>query len=82
MNDKEFQEKYPALTKISNLGREWTAVMNFLTHLKESGFSIETPGGERLGRYEGLLHEYFGLDPNEVEKERQDLLKNLVYQDD
>lgn len=77
MNKSEFQEKYPTLAKIDDLGKKWGHVMQFLLYLEDSGFIIETPDGNRLGRYEGILHEYFGIDAEEAERERQDLLASL-----
>lgn len=74
---EKFSQMYPTLAKIDSIQKKWMPIKGFLEHLDDMGYTITTPEGEELHTFEKLLHEYFGVDYDQAERERVRLLENL-----
>jgi len=72
---------YPTCDKLAAVSDEYRHIMEFLCNIKSELATYQETDGitnmHPIRNMEGVVLEYLGIDPVELEKERRTILKNI-----
>lgn len=81
INSHEYVHRYPEHEKIDPHQKEINAIMDFLYAMEDTELVRTRPDGVRVTvtsvNYQVMVFEHFGIDYNEIEKERELMLQRL-----